>query len=450
MNGIYLVDYRVRGVKSLNEWAELSFFKKTIDKNFSPNGYNVKGIYGANGAGKSGLISSVKILSSILSRYFYLGNDLVQKHLNDLINKKLEAADYCVQFLGDNPGKKILYQYQLSIGKDSSNRYCLKSESLGMRISTSHKTDFKEVFTVENGSIISLGNESVSESQVVKQTVNLLRDSSLTAAFFKTIDQQKEVSSQDRILAQHLLQLLRFGVSLRVCLSKEDMHDDYYIADVFFSSAYSEKEKFLRQLMDQQAEMRPIKVYELSEEKVPVIKPLFPEYEKLVSQLYYFIRIFKQDLKGISIEKREEKNYYYCSLNMQYDGYSIAAEFESTGIKKLIRLFPFLKEMVEGEIVFIDEFDSNLHDVYLCALLEYLMQYGKGQLCFTTHNIGPMDILKHNKKSIDFLSVDHKIYSWTSSGNYSPSNLYRSGMIEGSPFNVDSIDFLKAFGTGDN
>lgn len=42
----------------------------------------------------------------------------------------------------------------------------------------------------------------------------------------------------------------------------------------------------------------------------------------------------------------------------------------------------------------LDEFDSNIHDVYLCALLEYLMEYGKGQLCFTTHNVGPMGCFK--------------------------------------------------------
>ena len=132
---------------------------------------------------------------------------------------------------------------------------------------------------------------------------------------------------------------------------------------------------------------------------------------------------------------------------MVYEAYKINAEFESTGIKKLIKLFAYLKEMVNGGIVFIYEFDSNLHDVYLCALLEYLMEYGDGQLCFTTHNVGPMDILKQNKKSIDFLSEDHKIYPWKTNGNYSPSKLYRNGMIEGSPFNVDSIDFIGIFST---
>ena len=40
------------------------------------------------------------------------------------------------------------------------------------------------------------------------------------------------------------------------------------------------------------------------------------------------------------------------------------------------------------------------------------------------------------------LSEDHQIYPWKTNGNYSPSNYGRNGMIEGSPFNVDAIDFI--------
>ena len=177
-------------------------------------------------------------------------------------------------------------------------------------------------------------------------------------------------------------------------------------------------------------------------------KTVYEQFEKTIGQLYEFLHIFKNDLKGIEIDRKENGDYWVCDLVMNYGDYKIHAEYESTGIKKFIRLFAYLKEMVHGGIVFIDEFDSNLHDVYLCALLEYLMEYGEGQLCFTTHNVGPMDILKQHKKSIDFLSEDHRIYSWTTNGNYSPSKLYRNGMIEGSPFNVDSIDFIGVFGTG--
>ena len=53
-----------------------------------------------------------------------------------------------------------------------------------------------------------------------------------------------------------------------------------------------------------------------------------------------------------------------------------------------------------------------------------------------------MDVLKHRIKSIDFLSEDKNVYRWTKNGNYSPSKLYKSGMIEGSPSNVDAIDFI--------
>ena len=62
----------------------------------------------------------------------------------------------------------------------------------------------------------------------------------------------------------------------------------------------------------------------------------------------------KEDTSGE--DKTDEKEFYNCELIMEYENYKVSAEFESTGIKKLIRLFPFLKEMVEGEIVFIDEF----------------------------------------------------------------------------------------------
>ena len=179
-----------------------------------------------------------------------------------------------------------------------------------------------------------------------------------------------------------------------------------------------------------------------------VSKSMYTNFEKAVNKLYDFLHIFKSDLQNIEIDKKENHEFWVCNLIMVYASYKIHAEYESTGIKKLIRLYAYLKEMVDGGIVFIDEFDSNLHDVYLCALLEYLMEYGQGQLCFTTHNVGPMDVLKQRKKSIDFLSENHKIYSWKTNGNYSPSKLYRNGMIEGSPFNVDSIDFIEVFGSG--
>ena len=158
------------------------------------------------------------------------------------------------------------------------------------------------------------------------------------------------------------------------------------------------------------------------------------------------MKIFKHGLENIQIDKKEYGSFYKCELNLDYGDYQINSEFESTGIKKLIRMFDCLDAAANGGIVFIDEMDSNLNDVYLCRIIEYFMYYGKGQVCFTTHNIDPMSVLKKNKNSIDFLSSDNKIIPWVQKGHASPENFYKNGMIENVPFNIEATDFIGILG----
>lgn len=46
MKDIFLINYSVKGIKTLDKLVSLSFYKKTISKNFDTQEYNVKGIYG--------------------------------------------------------------------------------------------------------------------------------------------------------------------------------------------------------------------------------------------------------------------------------------------------------------------------------------------------------------------------------------------------------------------
>lgn len=177
-----------------------------------------------------------------------------------------------------------------------------------------------------------------------------------------------------------------------------------------------------------------------------VDKEEFDQYKGRVEQLTEFIKIFKPNLVSIEIDKKENGDQYVCDLNLNYGDYIINKEFESTGIKKLIRLFDCFLAASTGRIVFVDEMDANLNDVYLCKLIEYFMYYGKGQLCFTTHNLGPMSVLKENRNSIDFLSSDNHLVPWTSRGNASPENCYKNGWIEDSPFNIEATDFVGILG----
>lgn len=457
MRKFYLINYSVKGVKTLDQLITLSFYKKTISKNPDTQEYNIKGIYGMNGSGKSAIITSVEILRNLLVDPGYLNNPIAQKNLDAIINKRTRElfieADYMVT-LG---GTLRIFRYSVTLMKDISEKYIISRESLSVKKATSKSESMDLIFEVIDGELVflfGLKEENELSVKILNKTMNLLETVSMSALFYEkfiipTIKNEKAMEELGGFTGETLSLLLLFGGKIHVYLDQSDDHRSYVARNSLES--YDDREKYKDEidgLLDSLVKMDNDYLNVISVTKNIVSKSLYNGFEEEVDQLCEFLHIFKSDLQKIEIDKKENHDFWVCDLVMVYDSYKIHAEYESTGIKKLIKLFAYIKEMVKGGIVFIDEFDSNLHDVYLCALLEYLMEYGEGQLCFTTHNVGPMDVLKRRKKSIDFLSENHKIYSWKTNGNYSPSRLYRNGMIEGSPFNVDFIDFISVFGSG--
>lgn len=457
MKNIYLTNYSVKGIKTLDEPVSLSFYKKTITKNPETQEYNVKGIYGTNGSGKSAIISSVDILRNILTDSQYLSNPLVQKNLDEIVNKRLKELYIKAEYIMNVENGPVVFTYSVILSKDNTEKYVISKENLLFRMAASKIETAKKIFEIVNGEIITLYEENGHDefyTDVVNKTMNLLTMSSMSTLFYeKFILPAIKQGNKKGVIYNQLWAgtsvLCAFGRKLHVYLDQSDEHKEYVAlntAKLFYNKEdYNEKMHILvNNLLYMNNDL--IDVLQVTQNVIP--KRYYKEFQSIVDKLYNFLHIFKADLQKIEIDKKENKDSLICDLVMVYDGYKVNAEYESTGIKKLIKLFAYINEMVQGGIVFIDELDSNLHDVYLCALLEYLMEYGQGQLCFTTHNVGPMDVLKRNKKSIDFLSDNHKIYPWRTNGNYSPSKLYRSGMIEGSPFNVDLTDFISVFGSG--
>ena len=449
MNDIFLVSYRVKGIKNFEEEVSLSFYKKTITKPIDTDNYNVKGIYGMNGSGKSAIISSVDILRNFLINENYLNNPIVQSSLDEIINKKIEELHIGTKFLFKvSEDRTYLYEYEVVLKKNDFGRYVIDSEQLSCKNVFSKKDEFITVFKVKKGEIEYINTEEdiVLENEFREKTKNLLSNSSASSLFLMKFNHNKIKTVNLASISMGTRLLIGYSFNMHVYMDQSNNHTDYFVNNILNKN--SEKNiKIHAALMNvlHIVDIQNLSIFSCKTDTIPVDK--YESYKDSVKKLKKFIQIFKPELKDIEIERKDKRVDYVCSLNMVYEGFSINSEFESTGIKKLIKLYAYLQEMVQGGIVFIDELDSNLHDVYLCALLEYLMNYGQGQLCFTTHNVGPMDILKRNKKSIDFLSIDNKIYPWKTNGNYSPAKLYRNGMIEGSPFNIDAIDFIDVFDT---
>ena len=59
MADIYWIKYSNKGIKAIDKIVSLAFYKKIIPKNADTQAYNIKGIYGMNGSGKSGIIRHI-------------------------------------------------------------------------------------------------------------------------------------------------------------------------------------------------------------------------------------------------------------------------------------------------------------------------------------------------------------------------------------------------------
>jgi len=402
-----------------------------------------------NGSGKSAIISSVDILRNLLINENYLNNPIVQSSLDEIINKKIEELHIGTKFLVKvSEDIAYLYEYEVVLKKNNFGKYVIDSEQLSCRNAFSKKDEVISVFKVKKGEIKYINTEEGidSENEFREKTKNLLSNSSASSLFLMKFNHNKIKTVNLASISMGIQVLMLYSFNMHVYMDQSDNHTDYFVNDLLNKNSENNI-KIQAELMNvlHILDIQNLSIFSCKTDTIPVDK--YESYKDFVKKLKKFIQIFKPELKDIEIERKDKGVDYVCSLNMVYEGFGINSEFESTGIKKLIKLYAYLQEMVQGGIVFIDELDSNLHDVYLCALLEYLMDYGQGQLCFTTHNVGPMDILKRNKKSIDFLSIDNKIYPWKTNGNYSPAKLYKNGMIEGSPFNIDAIDFIDVFDT---
>ena len=321
--------------------------------------------------------------------------------------------------------------------KNNKGDYVIKHESLNLKNGNYPNNNYVNVFECDNGELININCNETVKNIIEKKTFNLLNKNPFMSLY---IVDYTSVIEKDKEFSYNIAVMLFLIALINVYINEEDKHDIYFLRKTIRES----HEKSSEYINDINEILDTISVYSGFDDN-SISKSEFDKYKESVKQLTKFIQIFKRELKSIDIDAKDDGDNYRCELIFNYGNYKVNKEFESTGIKKLVRLYSAFKAANNYGIAFVDEMDSNINDIYLCKLIEYFMYYGKGQLCFTMHNVDPMSLLKQNKNSIDFLSSDNKIVSWVSKGHASPENYYKNGMIENSPFNIDATDFIGIF-----
>lgn len=426
-----LLQLSTYGMKNIEREITINFSNETI-KNGITKINNVKGIFGYNGAGKSAIIMSVDLYKNIVCDPTFLVQKKTIEQLNKLLNYK--RNEFYISMSFEYIKNHVLKHYIKITKNPVSSNYIISEERIMLSNGRTINEEYLSLISKSNG-ILSFSDNN----EIDYLSLNDLEFTSMITLAAKkilskngNIDQFKNSLEIEKII----LYLYVSVFNIDVFLLQEDKH-----------TVISYEDKIIMELISK------INNYNTTTENnitffsndsiIPISE--YEAYEKETKKLESFIQLFKPELKKIELIKLIDRDYYHIRKIFVYEDYKVELEFESSGIKQLVKLFTYLSRCAKGYTTFIDEIDTNINSVYFEKLISFFQQYGKGQLIFTTHNIESMNVLKNQSRSIVVLGVDNNLDTWTPKGNRSPINSYYSGGFLHSPMNVEDFDFINIF-----
>ena len=426
----YLLEFRLKGIKNIEKEIAINFYKQDIRK-FNRDNYNVKGIFGRNGIGKTAIIKGIEILRNIVldNDYLILKNSL----LNEMINKKLKKCHLSTEFLViDEEKRKHIFEHSIDL-KLENGKIIITKEIINKK-----KLDRKEIsrtLIIENGKINkSKSNYFKNLDGIEKLSMNLLDRKSIVKLLVNDIVKGRKNRLESEKFEFIYLYVLYSKINVFTHL--EDSH--YKMVSVNFENQ-NWLDKIYIDYINQEGKKRNILLK--TKEEINFLKKSLKRKEK-------FLKLFNPEIEKIEFEKKDfDEKYYEIEYIFCYKEYKINFEYESMGMKSLFRLFDVLDTVNNGGIVFVDEIDMSIHDLYLNRLIEFFAENGKGQFVFTAHNTSILDTLKKYKNSIDFMTEYQEIKPWIKNGNYSPRKQYLEGMLPNMPYNIEYYDFFEIFNT---
>lgn len=431
-----LLQLKINGIKNIENEIVINFINTTVEKGVN-NISNVKGIFGYNGAGKTAIITAVDIYKNTATDINYLNQNEVREELSKLVNYKSKQMSVSVLY-HVHEGMFLKHLIVLSY-KELLDCYYIKEEAISILSDRSINGKYDNLILKKDGAIVEIDDRLASSLTNGLRGADLDFCSIVAYASRKIFDNNDEPNETEEYSAAKklLLQLYFEASNMYVFLIQSDNRKGYKISkekiNQMLDTLEIDKKIYLENLTD---------IYS-DEEVVPL--RLIQNYREENAKLERFIKYFKPELKSIELLEREDKKLVHVRRIFKYQEYNVEYEFESSGVKQLVRLFGYLSKCAYGGIVFIDEIDTNLNSAYFSALISFFAEYGKGQLVFTTHNLEVMNSLKSKSKSILVLGVDNNVDVWVGKGNRSPIKDYLNGNLPNSPMNIEDFDFINIF-----
>ena len=450
---IRVVKISVCGIKNISEPLVIDFSSK-IAKDVLKKVANVKGIFGINGTGKTAFITAIDIYKNICISKNYLIQKNTVRNLDKMINFSTKKLDIEVTYSILDMKKNWIIKHFISIAKNG-DEYELLQEKVSRLKSRSLNDQFEDVIDIAKGKT----NYNIEINEISE---DLNRNRSFICLYGLYLSKKENFYTIDFIDDTFDFIFVFIGaINIRTVFLDADSHKDYLanmdkkILDLiseYSKNKISKNNETLSDVIKTTEGIDDLVYTDFLPGSERVEKKELGKYQSHIIKLTKFIRIFKPSLVEIKLDKKVYGDYYIVRKQFVYSESPepIDFEFESAGIKNLVYLFSSLLYCANGGITFIDEIDTNINSVYLNKLIEFFIKYGKGQLCFTSHNMDTIDLLKNTCKGISFFGMDGSIDNWTQIGNKSPKNSFISGKIENNPMNIEAIDFLSVLNEEEN
>jgi len=370
------------------------------------SGYNIIGVYGQNGSGKTALVQAFEVIRSLIGQKELDRNLIFEGENHTKITLEFEL-------LGENPYHAF---YEIKLALNEKQELKLQQETFTYRPSVKHKKSQKIIYhaftskTTDMLRIITKKGDEVpfdfaSEDEIVEVklaqrlgTPLLLSLSTLKGASFL---------SRADVMGYKVLKAIveKLSINTTIISSKDNhnFYDDQFLPITVTALEPQNHEPFI--LCDVIAALP----YAVEPSLLDIA--WFQTNERLLESINMML---PQLIPGLTIEleKIGEETMFDGSKGIRFkclsvrDGRKIPLYYESTGIKKMISMMGVLIALFNQEEVFviIDELDAGIFEFLLGELLQVLNHYASGQLLFTSHNLRLLEVLE--KENLVFTTTN--------------------------------------------
>ncbi len=409
---------------------EIENYKALDSLNFTLDKENVIFIYGENGSGKSAIISALYFL--LRSMRTLTGEDVIPglPSRREGIYPELSSEELNLRIKMGNRDLAELLRNRRTIGKEGLMKLSLSFDIDGKE--GNYFISFDKGGVYEEKLSYQIGQRAGTLFHVTRDNIKLS-----PTAFDERSYRGELMELYSRYFGTHSFIAILFSAWKRTNRKSFESKISLYLLEVleFFDNIA---------VLSSDGEFAPKQfggsnIYDGYVDRLPS-----SGVDRLGNMLNVFFTSLFRDIKRVYYKTSDIGGRMKYELNfvrrIGSEDVEVPYFMESKGIKKLVKIFPYIMNALSGGISIVDDGGMGIHDLILLELSNTLINSAKGQYVGALHNTLLMKELP--SKSVYILSRDSSgnailqsvnDYSFRTQKNNNVQNKYLQGDYEGIP-----------------